>query len=168
VTSFVDSKKKELSQEEIIKIAVKETGSKHTVEQVKASLSAEAYELGAVMIRQGNTIFVVHQDKSNPTAALFRALNADTIPNYINNCFEFVKAVGMTGFQYLVVEFDDKSLLAIFERVYRKKPFEKMGYAVQQSSKTGRYRVTINLGQTPKTKQSELHKQQLAQGAAKP
>ena len=93
MTSFVDSKKKELSQEEIIKIAVKETGSKHTVEQVKASLSAEAYELGAVMIRQGNTIFVVHQDKSNPTAALFRALNADTIPNYINNCFEFVKPI---------------------------------------------------------------------------
>jgi hypothetical protein len=168
VTSFVDSKKKELSQEEIIKIAAKETGGKYTAKQVKAALTVEAYQLGALMIRQGNTIFVVHQDKSNPTVALFRALNADTIPNYINNSFEFVKAVGAAGFQYIVAEFDNKSLLAIFERVYRKKPFERMGYAIQQSSKTGRYRVTVNLGQTPKTKQSELHKQQLAQEAIKP
>lgn len=168
MTSFVDSKKRELSQEEIIEIAAKETGGKYTAEQVKASLTAEAYEMGALMLRQGNTILVVHQDKNNPTTAIFRAINADTIENYLKNSVEFAKALGEAGFEYMVTEFDDAALLNIFKFIGRKQPYEKMGYAIQKSSKTGKYRVTVNLGQTPKRKQSELHKQQLAQGAAKP
>lgn len=168
MTSFVDSKKRELSQEEIIEIAAKETGGKYTVEQVKASLTAEAYEMGALMLRQGNTLFIVHQDKSNPTVALFRAVNADTIPNYLNNCIEFTKALGSAGFQYIVTEFEDPALLNIFKYVRRKMPFPNMGYAVERSRKTGKYRVTVNLGDTPKLKQSQEHKKQLAQEAAGP
>lgn len=149
MTSFVDSKKRELSQEEIIEIAAKETGGKYTAEQVKASLTAEAYELGAMMMRQGNTIFIVHQDKSNPVVAIFRAVNADTLPNYLKNCIEFTKAVGLMGFKYLITQFHDESLLKIFEYVRRHQPFKNMGYEANRTVDGG-YQVIVNLGETPR------------------
>lgn len=149
MTSFVDSKQRELSQEEIIEIAAKETGGRYTAEQVKASLTAEAYEMGALMFRQGNTIFVVHQDKSNPVVAVFRALNADTLPNYLKNCIEFTKAVGMMGFKYLVTQFHDESLLKIFEYIRRHQPFKNMGYQVNRTVDGG-FQVIVDLGETPR------------------
>lgn len=151
MSSLIDSKHQKLSQEEIVAIATKETGSKYSVEQVKASLSAEAYQMGAVMLREGNTIFVIHQDKTRPNIGVFRALNADTIPNYMKNCVAFTQAVGMAGFQYLVTEFEEKSLLNIFEYVRRNQPFPNMGYSVQKAKDKELYRVTINLGDTGKT-----------------
>jgi hypothetical protein len=151
MSSFIDSKHQELSQEEIIAIAAKETGSKYSVEQVKASLSAEAYEMGAIMLREGNTIFIIHQDKNNPKIGIFRALNADIIPNYVKNCVAFAQAIGTAGFQYLVTEFEDKSLLNIFEYVRRNQPFPNMGYNVQKAKDKDFYRVVINLGDINKT-----------------
>lgn len=154
MTSFVDSKKRELSQEEIIEIAARETGGKYTAEQVKASLTAEAYEMGAMMMRQGNTIFVVHQDPSNPVVAVFRALNADVLPNYLKNCIEFTKAVGLMGFKYLVTQFHDESLLKIFEYVRRNQPFKNMGYEANRTVDGG-YQVIVNLGDTPRVNMVE-------------
>jgi hypothetical protein len=151
MSSLIDSKHQELSQEEIVAIATKETGSKYSVEQVKASLSAEAYEMGAVMLREGNTIFIIHQDKTNPKIGVFRALNADTIPNYMRNCVAFTQAIGTAGFQYLVTEFEEKSLLNIFEYVRRNQPFPNMGYNAQKAKDRELYRVVINLGDTGKT-----------------
>jgi hypothetical protein len=151
MSSLIDSKHKKLSQEEIVAIAAKETGGKYTAEQVKASLSAEAYEMGAIMLREGNTIFVVHRDKSNPKIGVFRALNADTINNYLKNSVAFTQAIGMAGFQYLMTEFEDKSLLNIFEYVRRNAPFPNMGYDVQKAKDREAYRVIINLGDTGKT-----------------
>jgi hypothetical protein len=165
MTSFVNSKKRKLSEDEIYEIAAKETGGKYTAEQIKASLGLEAYQMGALMLRQGNTIMVVHQDKSNPTTAWFRAINADTIENYLKNSVEFAKAVGEAGFEYMVTEFDDPAILNIFKYIGRKMPFENMGYAIQKSSKTGRYRVTVNLGDTPKKAKAEKHKKELAEKA---
>jgi hypothetical protein len=151
MSSLIDSKHQELSQEEIIAIATKETGSPYSVEQVKAVLSLEAYEMGAVMLREGNTIFVIHQDKSNPKIGVFRALNADKIPNFMRNCVAFTQAIGMAGFQYLVTEFEEKSLLSVFEYVRRNAPFENMGYEAQKAQNKDLYRVIINLGDTGKT-----------------
>lgn len=166
MTSFVDSKKRKLSEEEIIEIAAKETGGRYTAEQIKASLSAEAYEMGALILRQGNTLLVVHQDKNAPTTAIFRAINADTIENYLKNSVEFAKALGEAGFQYMVTEFEDPALLNIFKYIGRKQPYQGMGYAIQQYPKSKRYRVTVNLGNTPKLKQGEERKKQIAQEAS--
>lgn len=157
MTSFVDSKQRELSQEEIIEIASRETGGKYTAEQVKASLTAEAYELGALMIRQGNTIFIVHQDKSNPVVAIFRAVNADILPNYLKNCIEFTKAVGLMGFKYMITQFYDASLLKIFEYIGRHMPFKNMGYQVNKTVDGG-YQVIASLGDTPRVRAVEEQK----------
>jgi len=146
MSSFVDSKHQKLSQDEIISIAAKETGSKYNIEQVKASLLAEAHEMGAIMMQEGNTIFIVHRSPEREDVALFRALNADTIPNYLKNSVVFAQAIGMAGFQYIVTEFEDKSLLNIFEYVRRNQPFPNMGYDVQKAKGQEIYRVTVNLG----------------------
>jgi hypothetical protein len=148
MSSFIDSKLQKLSQDEIIAIAAKETGSKYTAEQVKASLLAEAYEMGAIMLQEGNTIFIVHRSPERPDVALFRALNADTITNYLNNCLVFTKAIGLAGFQYIVTIFEEKSLLNIFKYTKRNAPFPGMGYAVQKSKDGRRFKVTVNLGDT--------------------
>jgi hypothetical protein len=148
MSSFVDSKHKKLSQEEIIGIAARETGGKYSAEQVKASLTAEAHEMKAIMMREGNTIFVVHRASDHPDVALFRALNADTIPNFIKNSAVFAQAMGMAGFQYMVTDFEDKALLNIFKSVLRNAPFPNMGYDIQKAKGEEYYRVTINLGDT--------------------
>lgn len=148
MSSFVDSKHQKLSQNEILAIAAKETGGKYTAEQVLASLLAEAHEMGAIMMQEGNTIFVVHRSPERPDVALFRALNADTIPNYLKNSLVFTKAVGMAGFQYIVSEFEEESLLNIFRYVKRNQPFPGMGYEAQKSKDGSRFRVTVNLGDT--------------------
>jgi hypothetical protein len=148
MSSFVDSKHQQLSQDEIIAIAAKETGGQYTAEQIKASLLAEAHEMGAIMLQEGNTIYVVHRSLDRPDVALFRALNADTIPNYLKNSVVFTQAVGMAGFQYIVTEFEDESLLGIFEYVRRNQPFPNMGYDVQKAKGRELYRVTVNLGDT--------------------
>lgn len=148
MSSFVDSRHQKLSQNEILAIAAKETGGKYTAEQVLASLLAEANEMGAIMMQEGNTIFVVHRSPERPDVALFRALNADTIPNYLKNSLVFTKAIGMAGFQYIVSEFEDESLLNIFRYVKRNQPFPGMGYEAQKSKDGSRFRVTVNLGDT--------------------
>ncbi len=148
MSSFVDSKHQKLSQDEILAIAAKETGGMYSAEQVLASLVAEAHEMGAIMMQEGNTIFVVHRSPERPDVALFRALNADTIPNYLKNSVVFTQAVGMAGFQYIVTEFEDESLLGIFEYVRRNAPFPNMGYDVQKAKGRELYKVTVNLGDT--------------------
>jgi hypothetical protein len=147
VSLLVDSKQKKLSPEEIVKIAAKETGGKYTADQIKASLSAEANQMKALMFREGNTIFVVHQTPAHPDIAVFRAINADTIPRYMANSVMFTKAMGLAGFHVMITQFDNASLLNIFKFVKRQAPFKGMGYQVGRA-KNGEYVVTVNLGDT--------------------
>ena len=147
--SFVDSSKQMLDPDEIFAIAAKETGGKFTAEQIKASLGAEAYELKALTIREGNTIFVVHQIPDHAEMGIFRAINADTLDNYLKNSLVFINAVGLAGFRFLITEFEDKTLLNIFKYISKHPPFPDMGYEAY-TTKSGKYRVTINLGNPPK------------------
>jgi len=104
----------------------------------------------ALMLREGNTIFVVHQSKTEPTTGLFRPLNADTIPNFKHNCVVFAKAIGLAGFKKMIAQFDDKSLIAIIKYVVNKHPpFPNMSYKLQRVE-DGQYAVTINMGDAKK------------------
>lgn len=147
MSSFVDSKHKTITPQQIIKIAAKETGGRYTAKQIEASIAAEIHEAKSFVMREGNTLFIMHTVPNQPTIAVFRAINGDTIPNYLKNSVMFTKAIGLAGYKYLVTRFSDKSLLNIFEYVRRHAPFEDMGYAVQQLQ-GGDYKVTINLGNT--------------------
>jgi hypothetical protein len=143
--AFVDSKHKKISPEEIIAIAAEKTGGKYSADQIKASVAMEIHKSKAWVMRENNTLFIINAVPNQSTIAVFRALNGDTIPNYLKNSVMFTEAMGRAGFKYLVTRFSDKSLLNIFEYVRRNAPFEGMGYAVQQLQ-NGDYKVTVNLG----------------------
>ena len=145
--SFVDSKHKKISPKEIVAIAAEKTGGRYSAKQIETSVALEIKESKAWVMRENNTLFIINAVLNQPTIAVFRALNGDTIPNYLKNSVMFTKAMGQAGFKYLVTRFSDKSLLNIFEYVRRHAPFEGMGYTVQQLQ-DGDYKVTINLGNT--------------------
>ena len=94
-------------------------------------------------MRQGNTIFVVHKTKY-PGAGFFRALNADTARNFLASSQVFMKAAYQVGFDVVVTQFDDPTILNIFRMIARTQP-ENMGYAVQKTEEGG-YQVTLKLG----------------------
>jgi hypothetical protein len=145
MSSVVDSKHQELSNEEIIRIAAQETGSQYSPEQVIASVMAETHEGGAIMMREGNTLFIINKSSKDPSVGVFRALNADTAQNYLQNSIVFVEAAASTGFKTIVTTFYDESLLSIFKYISRNPPFPGMGYAAQRTEDGG-FRVTVNLG----------------------
>lgn len=149
MSSFVDSKHQKLSKDEIVAIAAKETGSKYTAEQIKASLMAEVTEGGGLLMEQGNTLFIIHKAPDRPDIGVFRAINADTISNYLKNSIAAAKAFGLMGFQYLVTIIDDESILNIFRYIGRNQPFPNMGFQVAKL-KDGKFKITINMGDIKK------------------
>lgn len=148
---IVSSKKEQLSPEEIIKTALKQTKSQYSVEQGHAAIMAETRAPYTITLKEGNTIFIITYNPDDKSQGMFRALNADTAANYIKNSIEFIRATGMMGFKTLVTQFTEPSLLNIFKYISRHPPFEGMGYATKKIN-DGMYQVVINLGDTSKEK----------------
>lgn len=145
---MVDSKHEQLSNEEIVEIAAQNTGSPYSPEQIRAAIMAEVREPNTLAIQQGNTLFVVHRSNKDPQVALFRALNADTAPNYLENSFIFTETMKSMGFRAMVSTFYDPTILNIFKYISKNPPFPGMGYKVQRTEDNGFY-VTVNLGGQP-------------------
>lgn len=142
---LVDSSTKKLTIPEIVAVATKETQSQYPPAAVLASVAAELQQPETYSILEGNTLFVIH--KGDGRNGMFRALNADIPANYLNNCLIFSGAAYKLGFDALVTQFKDPSLLNIFKFVEknRKKVNPDMGFLAQQAE-NGDYIVTIKLG----------------------
>lgn len=139
---LVDSNKKELSSESILMIAAQQTKSPYSPEQVYASLVKEMNMKGTSVYRQGNTFFLMHHAKGR--IGIFRALNADTARNYLNNSYTFIKDAYDMGFDILVSDFKDPTIMNLFKGISRNPPREGMGYRAERT-KDG-FRVTVKLG----------------------
>ena len=139
---LTDSKKKELSVEAVLMIAAQQTKSKYSAEQVYASLVKEMNMEGTSVYRQGNTVFLMHHAKGR--IGIFRALNADTARNYLDNSYTFIKDAYDMGFDILVSDFQDPTIMNLFKGISRNPPREDMGYRAEKT-KTG-FRVTVKLG----------------------
>jgi len=120
---LVDSKKRELKDEAVLMVAAQETKSKYPAATVFAALVEEMNTHGTSTYRAGNTIFLMHHAKDR--IGIFRALNADTARNYLENCYE-------------------PTILNIFKAISRNPPQEGMGYKAVKTEKG--YRVTLKLG----------------------
>jgi hypothetical protein len=92
---------------------------------------------------------MINYDPKDKTRGLFRALNADTASNYINNSMTFIKAAGMAGFKMLISQFKDKAILNIFKYISRKPPLPGMSYDVQPM-KDGGYQAVVYIGKENK------------------
>lgn len=139
---LVNSKEKQLGEQAILMIAAEETKSKYSAAQVYAALVAEMNLRGTTTYRAGNTIFMMHHAKGR--VGTFRALNADTARNYLENSYEFIQAAYKMGFDTLVTEFEDPTIINIFKAISRRPPQEGMGYRAEKMEHG--YRVTLKLG----------------------
>jgi len=139
---LVNSKEKQLGQEAIVMIAAQETKSKYPASTVYAALVKEMNMPGTSILRDGNTLFVVHNAEGR--VGIFRALNADTARNYLENSYAFIQAAYKMGFDTLVSEFEDPTIMNIFKAIGRNPPQESMGYKAVKT-KNG-FRVTVKLG----------------------
>ena len=139
---LVDSKKKQLSQEAILMIAAQETKSPHPASSIYAAVVQEMNMPGTSLVRDGNTLFVIHVGEGR--TGIFRALNADTARNYLENSYAFIQGAYKMGFDTLVSEFEDPTIFNIFKAISRNPPQEGMGYKAERTKKG--FRVTVKLG----------------------
>lgn len=139
---LVDSKKKQLKDEAVLMVAAQETKSKYPAATVFAALVEEMNQYGTSTYRAGNTIFVMHHAKDR--VGFFRALNADTARNYLENSYEWVQAAYKMGFDVMQTEFEDPTIINVFKAISRNPPQEGMGYKAEKL--TSGYLVTLKLG----------------------
>jgi hypothetical protein len=141
---MVDSKQQKLKGEQIIEIAAANTKVGRPMKQVKEMLTVEFKMPNVWKMQEGNTIFIVHKTKYEGYG-FFRALNADTARNFIDNGRAFCDAAYKVGFDVVVTQFNEPSLLGIFKVISRNPVQEGMGYQAQKT-KDGGLQVTLVLG----------------------
>jgi hypothetical protein len=139
---LTDSKKKKLSSDAVLMIAAQQTKSKYSAEQVYAALVKEMNMEGTSTYREGNTVFLMHHAKGR--IGTFRALNADTARNYLDNSYQFIQDAYKMGFDILVSDFEDPTIMNIFKGISRNPPQEGMGYRAERTERG--FRVTVKLG----------------------
>lgn len=139
---LVDSKTKQLSQEAVLMIAAQETKSPHPASTLYAAMIKEMNMPGTSIVRDGNTVFIIHNAVGR--VGVFRALNADTARNYLENSYAFIQGAYKMGFDTLVSDFEDPTIMNIFKAISRNPPQEGMGYRAERTKRG--FRVTVKLG----------------------
>lgn len=146
MAQMVDSSQQKLKMEDIIKISAANTKSPYNFTQVYVSIMKELTLPGSIVIQKGNTIFLLHRVEKQPRIAIMRALNADIGPNYLKNSEAIVPELyDQYGFDTVVVQFTDPTIINIFKYIGRKRP-GGLGYIVQKSKDNKTYQVTAKLG----------------------
>jgi hypothetical protein len=147
MTQMVDSQQQELGTDMIVKIAAENTRSPYPFKKVYMLFVAELGMPNAKLYKFGNTVFVIHPAEENPSFGVFRALNADTARNYINNGKQFIDKAIAEGFTGLQTTFSDPSILSIFQMIAREEQQAQnpnMGYQVYKNQ-NGDIRVNLVL-----------------------
>jgi hypothetical protein len=147
MAQMVDSRQEELGTDMIVKIAAENTRSPYPFKKVYMLFVAELGMPNAKLYKFGNTIFVVHPSEQKPSFGVFRALNADSAENYVDNGKQFVDQAMADGFTGLQTTFSDPSILHIFQMIAREERAAQnpnMGYQVYKD-KEGNIRVNLVL-----------------------
>jgi hypothetical protein len=143
MVQMVDSREQELSPEDIVAMAAMNTDAEVDRSQAIAMINAELQMDDTLFIRQGNTLFIIH--KAAPGIGWFRALNADTAPNYLENSVEFMRACYKMGFDTMASTFTDPAIIQIFRYISKNPPNPDMGYELEQME-DGSFLGTIKTG----------------------
>ena len=109
-------------------IAAQETKSPHPASTIYAAMVKEMNMPGTSLVRDGNTLFVIHVGEGR--TGVFRALNADTARNYLENSYAFIQGAYKMGFDVLVSEFEDPTILT-FSKPSRATPRRRVWVIVQ-------------------------------------
>jgi hypothetical protein len=143
MVEMVDSQQQELSPEDIVAIAALNTDAGIDRQQAIQMINTELQMDDTLFIRQGNTLFIIH--KAAPGIGWFRALNADTAPNFLANSLEFIKACYKMGFDTMASTFDDPAIISVFRYISKNPPNPDMGYEIEAMD-DGSFMGTIKTG----------------------
>ena len=143
MVQMVDSDKKILNSQEIIQIALENTQSKYPPEVAYPAVLQEMSMPNSMVFQYGNTIFSVL--KARDAMGFFKAYNADTAKNFVENGKIFVKWAYETGFDGLVTQFSDPAILQVFKAISKNPPMEDMGYKALRTQDGG-FKVVLQLG----------------------
>ena len=143
MAKMVDSREQELSAEDIVAIAAMNTDAGVDRNKAIQMINAELKMDDTLFIRQGNTLFILH--KSAPRIGWFRALNADTAANFLQNGIEFIKAAYKMGFDTVASTFNDPAIIAVFRYISNNPPNPEMGYELEEMD-DGSFMATVKTG----------------------
>jgi hypothetical protein len=143
---IVDSKQEKLNMPDVIKNSLENTKSEYPFKVAFLSIIKELTLPGAAALQEGNTLFIIHRTKEK-RYGFFRALNCDTAENFIKNGVKFAKDAYSVGFDTVVTQFTDPTILNVFKAISRNPPNKGMGYSVQRTKDDG-YQVTLQLGKS--------------------
>lgn len=141
---YADSKQQKMNIGEIITAFLENTPQQYPKEVALPAILKELSEPNVQTKQFGNTVFEVIGGDGDK--AFFKAFNADTGPNFVENSKMFcVWAKRMLGLKLLVTEFDDPAIEQVFKIIAAKPPMPGMGYQKFQSQ-SGKTRIALNLG----------------------
>lgn len=144
--ALVDSSHKQLNMGEVVRIASLFTKEPYPPDVVALTIAHETTMPGVKLQQFGNTLFIIHP-LPNPSDMLFRAFNADTATRYARNARDFAAWAYEQGYDRMVTQFKDGTLLRLFRFVSKNPPNPQMGYQAQRTEDGG-YQVTVKLGPT--------------------
>jgi len=110
---LVDSKQKELQPQEIVVNDAKQPNSQYSPDQALAAVLAESRLPSAILMQEGNTLFVIH--KCPDRIALARIINVDTEQNYLKNSMLCFKAMYAAGIDTVVCDLKNKDDIKVFK-----------------------------------------------------
>ena len=140
---LADSKQKEISPESIITIDAKNNRSPHPAATMYAAVVAEMNMPQTGVLRHGNTLMILHY--ADEGVGVFKAINADTPDNYIDNLVYCFKAAYNMGYDTLYSVFDEESDIAILRKVATAMNDPEYGHMVKKLDDDN-FSVTIKLG----------------------
>lgn len=146
--SLVDSKKQKLDVGRIVMIASYHTKAPVPPNMVAMSILLELQQPDTIHEQIGNTVFIAHPAKLEGKY-VFRALNADTAANYVENAKQFIYLMRERGATELATQFSDKRLLRFIKMVAEdmlQDDGAPLGYRAFQN-KNGEYLVAITLAE---------------------
>ena len=142
---LVDSRQELIPAGDVLRIAAENTQSEYPPEFLYATFVKEVQMPNSKFFRYGNTIYVIHGSERETNKGFFRALNADVPENFMQSGFQFAVDAYKAGFDTVVTQFSDQSLINIFRNVAKNPPNPGMGYNVQMLE-DGEYQVALQLG----------------------
>ena len=142
---LVDSKQQKLDPSRIVMVWLRDNPDQpHPLPAMMAGILDELSQPNVQTKQFGNTLFEVIMGDGDQ--AFFKAFNADTGPNFVDNGKLFVVwARKVLQLKTLVTEFDDPSLERIFKIISMNPPMPDMGYQVMHMQ-SGKIRIVLNLG----------------------
>jgi hypothetical protein len=141
---MVDSRQQKLDFAEIAVIALENTRSPAPKGFGLPAILTEVNQPNTDVKQMGNTVFILHEGEDGQ--AIFKALNADTPRNFLQNSRKYVVyAKNELGMDVLVTEFTDPAISTLFHAISKNPPMEGMGFK-EYKNDSGSYRIVLNLG----------------------